>query len=207
MKRRGFLSALGATVLAGCAGGGGTETVVVTKTVVKTPASTPTPTQSATPTRTPTSSPTPTETPTSTPTATPTQESKFKGPTEEDRDYVELRYRDYTESEVEEIKANADDFQYRTVFRDIEDWVGHPFKFTGTIIQALELETHFTFLIAVNDSIDELVYASWTGERFLEDDRVRCWAEVLGTEIYETGAGSENTVPALAIADIELLSE
>lgn len=142
------------------------------------------------------------------PAPTPTPEgSEFRGPDGEDRARVDLKYRDYTDEEVEVIKDAADELGYQTVLRDSEDYVGDPVTFTGMIGQVLESDEYFVFFIAANNSAEELLYASWVGDRFSENDRVECWGQVLGTEIYNTSSGSENTVPAIALADIQLLEE
>jgi hypothetical protein len=126
------------------------------------------------------------------------------GPSGEDRTYVDVQYRSYSDAEIDAARSDATPLEYRTLFRDIESYVGEYVTYTGTIIQTLEGEGASTFLIALNDDPGQLVYASWTGGRFLSEDRVTIWAEVLGTEIYESGRGSENTVPAFAIADMQM---
>lgn len=131
--------------------------------------------------------------------------SDLQGPTQENRQYVELQFRNYTNSEVAEIKDSAQSINYRDLFRNVESYQSEAVTYTGTIWQTLESQTHFTFLIAIENDPGMLIYASWTGDRFIQNDRIRFWGEVLGIEIYETGAGSEKTVPAIAIADIELL--
>ena len=131
-------------------------------------------------------------------------ESNFEGPTTENREYVELQYRDYLDHEVEAIRRNAQNIDYRTMFRDIEKYIGTPINYTGTIIQTLSVDTHYIFLIAIDNSSNKLVNASWTGDRYIEGDEIEFWGVVLGTEVYQTGSGSQNTIPALSIADIEL---
>lgn len=131
--------------------------------------------------------------------------SEFRGPTEENRTYVDLQYRDYTDEERTTIRENAEQIAYDELYRDVESYAGDPVTYDGTVVQNLEADTHFTFLIALNNDPSQLVYVSWTGGRFIENDTVRIWGEVLGIEIYQTGAGSERSVPAISIADMELL--
>lgn len=132
-------------------------------------------------------------------------ESDFRGPTREDRTYVELQYRDYTQYEVSQIKSSAQDMAYRELFRNAEELRGTPIHYRATIVQSLLADTHDTYLLRIGDSYSNYVYASYVGDRFIQGDVVDVWGEVLGLEIYETGGGSQNTVPALAIADMELI--
>ena len=120
---------------------------------------------------------------------------------------MDVQHRDYFEKEIEDIVSNAEDIGYRDLFRDIEAHTGDAVHYRAVIGQALEDESYFVFLLAINSSFNQLAYGSWTGDRFLKGDTVEIWAEVLGTETYRTGAGSESTVPALSIADIRLLEE
>lgn len=183
MRRRAFLTITGASFLAGCSGGSDESAPD------------------------PTAEPTDTPTPTSTPTPTPDPGSKFRGPTREDRTYVDLQYRDYTDKERSTIRENAEAIEYDELYRNVENYVGEAVTYDGVVIQNLESEKYFIFLIVLNNDPNQLVYGSWTGGRFIEEDAVRIWAEVLGIEIYQTGAGSERSVPAVSIADMELLEE
>jgi hypothetical protein len=192
MDRRRFISLCiaGITGLAGC----GSETeegpeetpTPRVKTVVKTVFKTPSPTSR------PTDSPTPTP---------PDNSSEFKGPTEENQKQVDLRYRDYTDEETKQIKAQAREFNYERDFRNIEERVGEYVYLTGTIRQVVEGDGYFLFLITLPD-VDEHIAATWVGDRYLEGDEIKVWGEILGSESYETAYGAGNTIPAIAIAEI-----
>jgi hypothetical protein len=196
MDRRQFISlcTAGITGLAGC--GSETEEIPETtptprvKTVVKTVIKTPSPT------------PTPTDSPTPTP---PDNTSEFQGPTEENQNEVDLKYRDYTDEETKQIKEQAREFDYDSDFRNIEQRVGDYVYLTGTIRQVVEGDGYFLFLITLPD-VDEHIAATWVGDRYLEGDEIKVWGEILGSESYETAYGAANTIPALALADIDMLS-
>lgn len=132
-------------------------------------------------------------------------ESEFRGPTDEDRTYVDLQYREYTEEERSTVRENAESIAYDELHRNVEEYVGEAVKYDGIVAQNIEYESHLVFFIAINNNTRTPVYASWTGDRFIKGDAVRIWAEVMGIEVFQTGAGSERSVPALSIADIELL--
>lgn len=133
-------------------------------------------------------------------------ESEFQGPDSEGSTYVELQYRDYHDHGIDEIKENAENPSYENLYRNADSMFGDPVHYTGTIVQEIPYETHYVYFIALNNDSDQPVYASWVGDRYIKGDEIEFWGQVLGIEVYETGSGSTNTVPALAIADIELLN-
>lgn len=131
-------------------------------------------------------------------------ESDFQGSSTEDRTYVDLQYRDYYDHEADHIKKTARNISYEELNRNVDDLVKESVHFTGEIIQTIPYETHQTFLIKIDGDYNKLTYASWVGDRFIEGDKIEFWGQVLGLEIYETGAGSTNTVPGLVLAAIDL---
>lgn len=141
----------------------------------------------------------------STPAADEETERRFQGPTTENREFVELPYRDFPTSEVQTIRDEATSIDYRDLYRNAEEHVGKSVTYRGLVAQTLEGEEYFQLLIAIEGNVNQLVYVSWTGDRFIREDAVRFWGEVLGVEIYQTAQGAENTVPAIAVADMELL--
>lgn len=118
--------------------------------------------------------------------------------------YVDVPYREYDDAHVEDVRDRAEEIEYEELFRNVEDYVGTAVQYDAQIVQALEGGDYYMFLLTLDTAGTELIYGSWTGDRYLEGDLVRVWAEVIGTETYETGMGSENTVPSITIADIEL---
>ena len=155
------------------------------------------------------STPTPTATSTATPTPTPDPTSSFQGPETEDQTYVDVQHRDYTAGEIEAIKAAAETPTYDELFRNIDANRGRNVQFEATIGQTIPGEDSevFYFFVFLDNDVSNQAYVSWTGDRFIEEDVIRLWGQVLGPETYETGAGSSNTVPAIAAADIELQEE
>lgn len=133
--------------------------------------------------------------------------SQFQGPTEEDNQQVDLQYQDYTDSEVETIKSEAEEIEYDSLARNAEDREGDYIKFVGLVVQNLEADNYSALLLSFDTSGTQLTYGSWTGDRFLQGDVANVWAEVLGTETYQQASGAQKTVPAIAIADVELTGE
>lgn len=134
---------------------------------------------------------------------------RFEGPTEEDPDVVDIRYRTYTPDEIQSIKSEAAEIPYDDLLANIESLVGAPIAFRGFIITIQDNDDHVVYRIAVPGDPDRLqwVFASWTGARFEEAASVSCWGEVLGPEVFTEGMGRELTVPAIAIADMDLIEE
>lgn len=134
--------------------------------------------------------------------------SELQGSTQEDQELVDLQYREWTESEVETVKDEASELEdYGDLARNAEDRAGEYITFTAEVIQNLEGDNYSALLLALDDYAEETVYGSWTGSRYIEGDIVTVWAEVLGIETYQTAGMGQRTVPALAIADIELQEE
>jgi len=139
-------------------------------------------------------------------TTTSVQTSTLQGTTDENNQTVDLQYRDYNDREVDAIRDSAQSLSYDDLFRNIESYTGEAVTFEAEIIQFLESEDYNAVLYQFDSSLDDIAYGSWVGDRYLRGDVVTVWAEVLGTETYESGAGSQLTVPALSVAAMDLES-
>jgi len=132
--------------------------------------------------------------------------SQLQGPTEEDSSTVDLQYREWTDGEVETVKSDASQLEsYDDLARNAEDRAGEYISFNAIVLQNLEAENYSALLLSLDNAGSQTAYGSWTGDRFLDGDVVTVWAEVLGTETYETAGAGQRTVPALALADVELV--
>lgn len=130
--------------------------------------------------------------------------SPWNGPTEEDREYVDLQWREWTDAEIAEKKDAAEQLSYDDLRRNVEEHVGTTIQFRGLVYQTLEGDA-FYFLLGYN-SLSDGVYASWTGDRYIRGDVLQCWGHVLGVEVYRSN-GAEQSVPALSLVDVELIEE
>lgn len=95
---------------------------------------------------------------------------------------------------------------YETVFREHPAHVGKMVCFKGEIIQVQdEGNDRYTFRINVTEgeyeTWSDTVYATWEGQRFLEDDLVEFAGEVVGLKSYTSVLGGRITIP-----EIELLA-
>jgi hypothetical protein len=74
------------------------------------------------------------------------------------------------------------------------------------VVQTLEgPDADYSVLVLSYDGRGgDVVLGSWLGGRYLQGDIVTYWGEVLGTETYGTVNAGQLTVPAIAIADVEL---
>lgn len=133
-------------------------------------------------------------------------EPRFMGPTEEDPDEVDVPYRAFTAEEAESIRSGAREVPYDELIGNIDSYVGEAVVFDGLIILIHEHEDHFVYRISVSGDPTQLqwAYASWTGSAFEEAAAVTCWGEVIGTELFMQAMGEDMTVPAIAIAAMEL---
>lgn len=136
-------------------------------------------------------------------------EPRFMGPTEEDPDTVDVRYRAFTEDEIDTIRSEARTIPYDDLLANVDAHVGSPIVFDGLLVTIREEADHFVYQISMAGNPQELqwAFASWTGAAFEEAAFVTCWGEVLGPEVFTRGMGEELTVPAIAIADMELNEE
>lgn len=134
-------------------------------------------------------------------------EPRFAGPTDEDPDVVDVRYRAFTESEVTTIREDASEIPYDDLQSNIDAHVGAAIVFRGTVIVITEHEDHFVYQISMAGDPTQVQWAfgSWTGPAVEEASRIVGWGEVLGPEVFTQGMGEELTVPAIAIADVEVL--
>lgn len=133
-------------------------------------------------------------------------EPRFMGPTEEDPDAVDVPYRAFTAEEAESIRSGAREVPYDELIENIDSYAGEAIVFDGLLILIHEHEDHFVYRISVFGDPTQLqwIYASWTGRAFEEAAAVTCWGEVIGTEQFMQAMGEDMTVPAIAIADMEL---
>jgi len=133
-------------------------------------------------------------------------EPRFMGPTEEDPDVVDIRYRAFSAEEVRSIRSDAREIAYEDLVADLEGHAGTAIVFRGTVIVITEHDDHFVYQIsfAGDPTAVQWAFGSWTGEPVLEASSVTCWGEVLGPEVFTQGMGEELRVPAIAIAAIDV---
>lgn len=207
MNRRELLATTGLVLggLAGCTGSNDSENQITTSDDSTTTTSTSTDT---TTTKEATTTTTTTEEPTTT-TTEPPETSEYYGPTSENPKYVDLQYRNFKQQEIEAVKNKATSPGYRDLFRDIDAYTDKAVHYRGAVGQVMEggMEDHYYLFIGIDGSSEKILYASWVGDRVLRGDRIEFWARVLGTESYQTGGGSQITVPALAIADLNVTAQ
>lgn len=130
--------------------------------------------------------------------------SQLQGPTTEDPTQIDVQYRNYTASEVEEVKARAETVEYGTLRDNVDSYVGRAVQYDGVVSQVVDNDSHYVLLLAINNAPNQVAFGSWTGRQFGRTDVIEFYAEVLGTETYRTASVGEMTVPALTIADAQL---
>lgn len=151
-----------------------------------------TPEPTSTPIPTPTPTPTPMPTPTPTPEPTPTPKPKMS---------------------EEEYKASCIvGYDYKTLARDPDTYIGTHAMFRGKVIQVMESSYGITTL-RVNvtqgkytwENTIYVTYIPGPGEkRILEDDIVVMYGEMQDLKTYETVLGSTVTIPWLSAEYIDI---
>jgi hypothetical protein len=130
--------------------------------------------------------------------------SQLQGPTTEDPTQIDVQYRNYTTSEVSEIKARAETVEYGTLRENVDSYVGRAVQYRAVVSQVVDNDGYRVLLLAINNAPNQVAFGSWTGRQFRRTDVIEFYAEVLGTETYRTASVGEMTVPALTIADAQL---
>ncbi|MFB6183806.1 MAG: hypothetical protein ABEI96_04560 [Haloarculaceae archaeon] len=136
-------------------------------------------------------------------TAETTTDGRFSGPTEESRQFVDLRYRTYDAEAVRQIEGAALQLPYDALARNADDYRGEAIHDTGTIEYTVSFETHDVFAVELDDPGRNEILGSWTGESYAKGTDISFWGEVLGNELYTATDGTLRRVPAVALAAIE----
>jgi len=105
-----------------------------------------------------------------------------------------------------EVKSTAETVPYDELLRNAEEYDGANLHFPrAEIMQMLQGDDadYFNFRLSVNDERND-VFATWQGDRYIEDDVIECWGVCFGTHTYETAIGSERTIPGVDLVDINL---
>ncbi|RDZ65635.1 hypothetical protein C5B90_04560 [Haloferax sp. Atlit-12N] len=137
---------------------------------------------------------------------TTTTAGEYYGPTSENSTNVDLRLRDFTDDGIADVRNNASSPAYNHLLENIDSYTREAVHYMGTVGQVTKLdrEDNYYFLVATGDSWHNLLYASWVGDTVHRGDEITLWGRVLGTETYQPVQGSQRTVPALAVADIDV---
>lgn len=131
---------------------------------------------------------------------------------EENNTQVKVLERDkYTE---DEYKSLCENFDYKTIARSPDDYIGKKIYGTGEIIQVIDEDYEMaTFRINVTpimnynntevlyytDTVLAVLYNYDMNNRLLEDDVIDFWGIAAGNYTYETVLGSSSTVPLIQI--------
>lgn len=111
----------------------------------------------------------------------------------------------------EQYKAKCSEYDYETIARDPDEYMGTYAKYTGEVIQVLEDGNEYQLRVNItkgkyvySDTI-YVVYTRKDGEsRLYEDDIITIYGMNLGTISYESVLGSTITLPCVYTEYIEL---
>ena len=112
--------------------------------------------------------------------------------------------------DIDEVKNNAiENFDYRAIMRNPENYINQPIKFSGKIVQAQESRNNrFIFRISTRqDSFldEDIIWGNFQGQRFLENDYVEGYAVIRGLRTYEAILGNQMTIPEVDIVEMNLI--
>lgn len=116
---------------------------------------------------------------------------------------------------MNDYKNSCSTYNYKDVLRTPSEYAGKRAYWFGKIVQVVSKETFYAvFRINVtcetmyfsNDYFcDDTIYVIYTGtDNFIEDDMVKLWGEMNGTETYTTVLGANVTIPKFNAKYIEL---
>ena len=97
---------------------------------------------------------------------------------------------------------------YKGVSRDPDAYKGDKIKFSGQILQIIEMDTEVQMRVSSKGNYDDIVYAVYVipknYKRFLDDDKVTIYGYLDGLYSYETVRGDTITIPLCFVDRIEL---
>ena len=96
-----------------------------------------------------------------------------------------------------QIKAEAQNVSYDSLYRYNERYVGKIIVFNGTIIQVQGSNSMSVLRVNMNDDYDQTVYVHYSGPRVLENDNIKIWGRVSGLKTYEALFGNSITIPEI----------
>lgn len=118
---------------------------------------------------------------------------------------------------IAELKEKCKKYEYKTIFRYAEDYVGKHAKFTGEVVQIMDdsYANSSRYVLRVNVTKDKYGYYDDTiyvvyeplenSTRILEDDIIVVYGVLNGLETYTTVLGSEITIPRVNSEYIEIV--
>lgn len=153
------------------------------------------------------------ESPTKAPTTTqPAETPKTTPPATQPTAPSGIEQRQITESSksVPQIKQEALNVTYDTLFRNNERYIGKTIYFKGQIVQIQEISTNnYILRVATKESsfgsyFEDVIFVNYEGKRLLEDDIIEIWGKVEGLKSYTAVLGNEVTIPEMKALHTEL---
>ncbi len=116
---------------------------------------------------------------------------------------------------INEFKKSSEEFTYKNVLRNPSDYKNKKAYWFGKIVQVVDKYSSYSiFRVDVtcekytyidSYSCDDTIYVIYYGsDSFIEDDMVKMWGYMEGTETYTTVFGVSMTVPKFTAKYIEL---
>lgn len=120
--------------------------------------------------------------------------------------------------EKKSFKSSCKTYDYKDVFRNAEDYQGKPAKFSGEVIQVMDVDGGSVLRVNVTPDeygiYEDTIYVLWFDDdkgndpdainRVIEDDIITMYGTLEGTETYEATSGASITIPRFYAKYIEL---
>lgn len=107
---------------------------------------------------------------------------------------------------TEEIKSQSQKIDYAGLMRDSEANLGKLVYYRGKIVQVSEEDGDYVLRIATRGTYEDVIMASYSGERLLDGDTVDLWGIFIGLISYEAVLGNQITVPGISVQHLERLN-
>ena len=115
-------------------------------------------------------------------------------------------------AQKEAFASTCEQYQYKDIFRNPENYEYKRAKITGEIIQVMEDELFYEIRLNVTknsygwyeDTMFAYVYKDITDGRLLEDDIVTIYGELTGLITYKSIYGADITIPSIKAYYVEL---
>jgi predicted nucleic acid-binding Zn ribbon protein len=133
---------------------------------------------------------------------------------DKEKNKVKTTIKQIQNSYINSYKESCKEYDYKTLFRYIEEYKGKTVKFTGEVIQVIDDGIYPKYRVNVTKDeygfYDDTIYVIYTKDdensiRILEDDIITLYGEVDGLYSYTSVLNSEITIPEITAKYIEIV--
>lgn len=110
--------------------------------------------------------------------------------------------------DVDEVREEAERVDFSELMRNADEYQDEYLYYRGDVIQVMSDDDNeeFQFRMNVNEDGDD-IFCVWEGERIIENDWLEIYGIGAGWIEYESVAGNEREIPAIYVADLDIVDE